>query len=98
MSRPLRIQYTDAWYHVMNRGRRGEKIFTKKEDYWSFVDLLEELNEVFNVKISAYCLMANHYHLLVQTPDANLSRSMRHLNGVYTQRFNKRSCFTMSSR
>jgi REP element-mobilizing transposase RayT len=88
MSRPLRIQYPDAWYHLMNRGRRGEKIFETKEDYWSFVDLLEELNEVFNVKIAAYCLMANHYHLLVQTPDANLSRSMRHLNGVYTQRFN----------
>ena len=90
MSRPLRIQYPDAWYHVMNRGRRGEKIFVTKEDYWSFVNLLEELNEVFNVNISAYCLMANHYHLLIQTPDANLSRSMRHLNGVYTQRFNKR--------
>ena len=79
MSRPLRIQYPDAWYHVMNRGRRGEKIFTKKEDYWSFVDLLGELDEVFNVKIAAYCLMSSHYHLLVQTPDANLSRSMRHL-------------------
>ncbi len=90
MSRPLRIQYPDAWYHVMNRGRRGEKIFTTKEDYWSFVDLLEELDEVFNVKIAAYCLMSSHYHLLVQTPDANLSRSMRHLNGVYTQRYNKR--------
>ena len=90
MSRPLRIQYPDAWYHVMNRGRRGEKIFATKEDYWSFVDLLEELDEVFNVKIAAYCLMSGHYHILVQTPDANLSRSMRHLNGVYTQRYNKR--------
>jgi REP element-mobilizing transposase RayT len=77
----------------MNRGRRREKIFETKEDYWSFVALLQELNDVFNVKIAAYCLMSNHYHLLVQTPDANLSRSMRHLNGVYTQRFNKRhSC------
>jgi len=77
----------------MNRGRRGEKIFATKEDYWSFVDLLEELDEVFKVKIAAYCLMSTHYHLLVQTPDANLSRSMRHLNGVYTQRYNKRhSC------
>ena len=77
MSRPLRIQYSDAWYHVMNRGRRGEAIFTTKEDYWSFVDLLGELDEVFNVKIAAYCLMSSHYHLLVQTPDANLSRSKR---------------------
>jgi len=74
----------------MNRGRRGEKIFVAKEDYGSFVDLLEELAEVFHVKVAAYCLMSNHYHLLVQTPDANLSRSMRHLNGVYTQRYNKR--------
>ena len=74
----------------MNRGRRGEKIFEAKEDYWSFVELLEELAEVFNVNVAAYCLMTNHYHFLVQTPDANLSRSMRHLNSVYTQRYNRR--------
>ncbi len=92
MSRPLRIQFPDAWYHVMNRGRRGGNIFTTKEDYMSFVDLLKELDDVFNVKIVAYCLMPSHYHLLFQTPDANLSRSMRHLNGVYTQRYNKRHC------
>ena len=91
MSRPLRIQYPGAWYHVMNRGRHGENIFETKEDYWIFVELLQELNDVFNVKVAAYCLMSNHYHLLVRTPDANLSRSMRHLNGVYTQRFNKRN-------
>ena len=90
MSRPLRIPYADAWYHVMNHGRRGKKIFVAREDYRSFINLLEELNEVFNVKVASYCLMPNHYHLLVQTPDANLSRSMRHLNGVYTQRYNKR--------
>ncbi len=90
MSRPLRIQYPDAWYHVINRGRRGEKIFLSKEDYQSFIILLKELNEVYNVKIVAYCLMENHYHLLIKTPDANLSRAMRHLNGVYTQRYNKR--------
>jgi putative transposase len=89
--RPLVFSHNDAWYHVMNRGRRGEKIFAKKEDYLSFIDLLKELDKVFNVKIAAYCLMSNHYHLLVQTPDANLSRSMRHLNGVYTQRYNKRN-------
>ena len=74
----------------MNRGRRGEKIFEGKEDYRSFVELLEELAEVFNVNVAAYCLMTNHYHFLVQTPDANLSRSMRHLNSVYTQRYNRR--------
>ena len=90
MPRPLRIQYPDAWYHVMNRGRRGENVFETKEDYWSFIELLEELSEIFGVRIAAYCLMSNHYHLLVQTPDANLARSMRHLNGVYAQRYNKR--------
>jgi len=89
MSRPLRIQYPDAWYHVMNRGRRGEEVFTGKNDYTAFIELLKELVEDYNVKIAAYCLMTNHYHLLVQTPDANISRSMRHLNGVYTQRFNR---------
>jgi putative transposase len=93
MTRPLRIQYPDAWYHVMNRGRRGENVFETKADYWSFIELLEELNEIFNVKVAAYCLMSNHYHLLVQTPEANLARSMRHLDGVYTQRYNKRHGF-----
>jgi putative transposase len=89
MSRPLRIQYPDAWYHVMNRGRRGENIFSGKRDYNVFVDLLKELVETYRVNIAAYCLMPNHYHLLLKTPQANLSRSMRHLDGVYTQRFNK---------
>ena len=89
MSRPLRIQYPDAWYHVMNRGRRGDEIFTEAKDYLSFIDLLREIIEDYNVKVSAYCLMPNHYHLLVQTPDSNISRAMRHLNGVYTQRYNR---------
>ncbi len=89
MSRPLRTRYPDPWYHVMNRGRRGEEIFTGKNDYNAFIELLKELFEDYNVKIAAYCLMSNHYHLLVQTPDANISRSMTHLNGVYTQRFNR---------
>ena len=74
----------------MNRGRRGEKVFWNKEDYWLFVDLLKELDDIFHVRVVAYCMMTNHYHLLVQTPDANLSRSMRHLNGVHTQRCNRK--------
>ncbi|MFC1825734.1 transposase [Thermodesulfobacteriota bacterium] len=98
MSRPLRIQYPDAWYHVMNRGRRGDEVFSEDKDYVAFIDLLKEIVEDYNVKVSAYCLMSNHYHLLVQTPDSNLSRAMRHLNGVYTQRYNrihhcKRGCY-----
>ena len=60
MSRPLRIQYPDAWYHVMNRGRRSEEIFTGKTDYNAFIELLKELVEDYNVKIAAYCLMSNH--------------------------------------
>jgi REP element-mobilizing transposase RayT len=59
MSRPLRIQYPDAWYHVMNRGRRGEDVFTGKKDYNAFTDLLKELVEDYNVKIAAYCLLSN---------------------------------------
>ena len=89
MSRPLRIQYPGAWYHVMNRGQRGEIIFKDKDDYYSFIDLLKDVVDVWNANIAAYCLMSNHYHLLIQTPDANLSRCMRHINGVYTQYFNR---------
>lgn len=88
MSRPLRIQYPNAWYHVMNRGRRGDAVFQSKDDYKRFIDILHEAIDLFFIRISAYCLMTNHYHLLVQTPEANLSRGMRHINGVYTQRFN----------
>ncbi len=89
MSRPLRIEYPGAWYHVMNRGRRGEKIFSISEDYETFITVLQETVEVLNLKVSAYCLMSNHYHLLICTPDGNISRCMRHINSVYTQRFNR---------
>jgi len=88
MARPLRIEYPDAWYHVMNRGRRREQVFERKNDYELFVEILQEAVELFALRVSAFCLMPSHYHLLVQTPDANLSRCMRHLNGVYTQRYN----------
>jgi len=90
MSRPLRIAYPGAWYHVMNRGRRAEAIFSDPRDYSAFIDLLKDTSEAWNVRIASYCLMPNHYHLLLQTPEANISRVMRHLNGVYTQRFNRR--------
>jgi len=85
----LRIQYPDAWYHVMNRGRRGEFVFSEKRDYSVFIELLKETIDMWKVRVAAYCLMSNHYHLLIQTPDGNLSRCMRHLNGIYTQRFNR---------
>ncbi|RLB31608.1 MAG: transposase [Deltaproteobacteria bacterium] len=89
MSRPLRIEYPGAWYHVMNRGRRSEEIFSDREDYYTFIRLIQECIEIWNIKVGAYCLMPNQYHLLIQTPNANIARCMRHLNGVYTQRFNR---------
>ena len=90
MSRPLRIEYSNACYHVLNRGRRGDRIFADHGDCQAFVNLLQESIEMWNVRICAYCLMQNHYHILLQTPDANISRCMRHINGVYTQRYNRR--------
>ena len=90
MSRPLRIDYPNAWHHVMNRARRGEDLFVDKADYQQFIDLLQETADLFNVNVAAFCLMPTHYHLMVQTPDTNLSRCMRHVNGVYTQRYNVR--------
>lgn len=93
MSRPLRIEYPGAWYHVMNRGRRSDAIFSDKNDYRLFIDLLIEITEMWDVKVAAYCLMTNHYHIVLQTPEGNLSRCMRHLSGIYTQKFNVRHGF-----
>lgn len=73
----------------MNRGRWSEKVFFDDTDHELFIEVLQESSILWNMRVSAYCLMTNHYHLLVQTPDGNLSRCMRHLNGVYTQRFNR---------
>jgi putative transposase len=75
----------------MNRTRRGQDLFLDKADRDTFLSLLKETAAMFNLKVSAYCLMQTHYHLLVQTPDANLARCMQHLNGVYTQRYNVRN-------
>ena len=73
----------------MNRGGRGEKLFEGKKDYEAFIELLKDVVEDYKVNIAAYCLMTNDYDLLMQTPKGNISRSMRHLNGVYTQRYNR---------
>lgn len=90
MSRPLRIEYPGAWYHVMNRGRGSEVVFPTKKDYDCFLEILKESVTMWGVNIGAFCLLPNHYHILIQTPEGNLSRCMRHINGVYTQRFNRR--------
>jgi len=73
----------------MNRGRHGETVFSVPADYAYFITLLQDTSELWNIRIAAYCLMSNHYHLLVQTPEANLSRCMRHINGLYTQYYNR---------
>ncbi len=90
MARPLRIEYPGAWYHVMNRGANRSRIFYKNKDYELFLEVLQEACNLFNVSISAYCLMNTHYHIVVHTPEGNLSRFMRHVNGVYTQRYNRK--------
>ena len=90
MSRPIRIAFPGAWYHVMNRGRRAEDIYFDKLDYKAFIELLQETSEAWNIRVAAYCPMPNHYHMLIHTPEGNVSRAMRHVNGVYTQRFNNR--------
>lgn len=89
MSRPLRIEYPGAVYHVMNRGGARQKTFLYKEDYESFLNTLSETHELWGIEVLAYCLMNNHYHLCLRTPEGNLSRVMRHLDGLYTQRFNR---------
>jgi len=89
MPRPLRIEYCGAWYHVMNRGINRMKIYLHDEHREIFLRLLKEIYILFDVKIHGYCLMDNHYHLLLKTPHANLSKAMRHLNGIYTQCFNR---------
>ena len=90
MSRPIRIEFADALYHVTARGDRREDIFEDDQDRLMFLSTLEQVITQFNWICHAWCLMDNHYHLLVQTPDGNLSKGMRQLNGVYTQASNRR--------
>jgi putative transposase len=90
MARPLRIEYPGAWYHVLNRGRRKESIFFSEEDKKTFFKTIEETCELFTIEVHAYSLLPNHYHMLIHTPLGNLSRALRHLNGVYTQRINRK--------
>ena len=90
MARPLRIEFAGALYHVTSRGDGQEDIYLDDTDREIYLEVLAEVQHRFNWVIHAYCLMSNHYHLLIETPDSNLAKGMRHLNGVYTQRFNRR--------
>lgn len=90
MARPLRIEFEGAVYHITSRGNAGQAIFLDDTDRLHLLDVFLEVVERFGWICHAYCLMSNHYHLLIETPRANLSRGMRHLNGIYTQSYNRR--------
>ena len=90
MARPLRIEFAGATYHITSRGDRREPIFVDDDDRRAFLDVLGQALARFGAAVLAYCLMGNHYHLVLTTHGANLSALMRQLNGVYTQRFNRR--------
>ena len=89
MARPLRLELKGALYHVTSRGDGREDIFLSDQDRLAWLETLAHVCERFNWICHAYCQMTNHYHVVVETPDANLSKGMRQLNGVYTQRFNR---------
>ncbi|MGA2748773.1 MAG: transposase [Verrucomicrobiota bacterium] len=90
MPRKLRVQYEGAIYHVINRGDRGEAIFIEDDDRWLFLKTLGEACQKTGWQIHAYCLMNNHFHLIVETPRANLVAGMKWFLGTYSTRFNRR--------
>jgi putative transposase len=90
MARPLRLEYPGALYHLTSRGNAKQDIFVDDADRRIFLRLLGDTVTQYRWLIYSYCLMGNHYHLVAETPDANLSRGMRDLNGQYTQQFNRR--------
>jgi REP element-mobilizing transposase RayT len=88
MARPLRVEYPGAFYHVINRGNTGQDLFKSLRDREKFLEYLETATTRFLIRIHTYCLMTNHYHLLVETPEANLSRAMQWINVSYAVYFN----------
>ena len=90
MARPLRIEFPGAIYHVTSRGDRRETIFEDDEDRRAFLAVVGQAMDRFDAVVLAYCLMDNHYHFVIHTRRPNLSRLMQHLNGVYTQAYNRR--------
>lgn len=90
MSRPLRIEFPGAVYHITTRGNEKKAIFRNDLDREKFIEIFNLIIKRFKWLCHSYCLMHNHYHLLIETPAANLSRGMKQLNGIYTQNFNRR--------
>ena len=89
MARPLRLEFAGGLYHVTSRGERREDIFTGDEDRLAWRGIFADVCERFNWVCHAYCLMSNHYHIVVETVEGNLAQEMRQLNGVYTQYVNR---------
>jgi len=90
MARPLRLELENGLYHVTSRGDRREDIYVDDEDRVAWLKILGASCYRYNWRCHAYCLMDNHYHIVIETAEANLSKGMRHLNGVYTQAYNRR--------
>ena len=90
MARPLRVEFPGAVYHVTSRGNARKAIYLSDGDRYDFLDVLHRVVQRYHWLCHSYCLMGNHYHFLFETPEANLSRGMRQLNGVYSQSFNRR--------
>jgi REP element-mobilizing transposase RayT len=90
MARPLRVDIEDGWYHVTARGDHRQEIFSDDRDHGHFVELLEAMSERFRVGVMAYVCMGTHYHVMVRTPEANLSRAIQWLNISYSVWFNTR--------
>lgn len=88
MSRDRRIDYHHAWHHVMNRGTGSKKIFYSAQDRKKFLSILAKTVEQYEIEIHAYCLMGNHYHLLIKTPTARLSPAIQYLNSLYARHYN----------
>ncbi len=89
MTRPLRIEYPGALHHVMSRGDNRQGIYLNDHDRERFFDIYSNIVDRLSWATYAWCLMGNHFHLVVETPEPNLSEGMRLLNGIYTQYFNK---------
>lgn len=89
MPRPLRIEFEGAWYLVQNQAAGKSKLFRENEDYERFLNLLGEISLMFGIEVHAYSLLPTSYTLLIHTPKSQISRAMRHLNGIYTQHYNE---------
>ena len=90
MSRRMRIDFAGAWHHVMNRGARRQVVFHSPCDYALFLDVLAEVTERTGIEVHAYCLMPNHYHLVVRSPNGNLSAALQMLGRAFTLAMNRR--------